>query len=479
MKRPVPQVRALLTASGMACLTWLAGCASPPAPADLRQPQAAAAQASATLAARPAAWPGDLWWTAYGDAQLDRLIAEALEQAPDMAIAAARLRQAEAVRGVVASAELPQVRGSASATSARQSENYLFPKGTVPEGWHSYGNAALEFDWEIDFWGRTRAAVAAATSELEAARAENAQARLALASAIARHYAELARLFAARDHAVSALDIRAQAEQLFAERLRHGLETEHRFSEAQAARLQTEGELLQIDEQIALLRHRLAALAGAGPDRGLALERPRLVLERDFGLPERLTIDLLGRRPDIVAARHLVEAQLRRVEQKQAEFYPNVSLAGFIGLQSFHLSRLTDSGSLVGSVGPAVSLPIFNGGRLRSELRQGQARYDEALARYERTLTQSLQELADATSNLQSLQARLDKARQRVTATTTAYRLSRQRYEGQLASRLETLQAQEAMLAAQKALSDLQAQAVALDVALVHALGGGYRSNEI
>ena len=139
-----------------------------------------------------------------------------------------------------------------------------------------------------------------------------------------------------------------------------------------------------------------------------AIKAPTLKLDRTFGLPAELAVDLLGRRPDVVAARLVAEAQGSRIEQKKAEFYPNVNLAAFIGVQSLGLNMLSKSGSDIGSVGPAISLPIFSGGRLRGELRGAHARYAEAVANYNGTVARALQEVADAAVSQKALGQRLD-----------------------------------------------------------------------
>src|SRR5579871_3127369 len=114
---------------------------------------------------------------------------------------------------------------------------------------------------------------------------------------------------------------------------------------------------------------------GAGPDRGLAIERPTLPTDKDFGLPARLPAELLGRRPDVVAARYRVEAAAQGIKQEKAAFYPNVDLKALVGFQSLGLSNLFLSDSTVAAVGPAISLPIFDGGRLRAQYRGAEADY--------------------------------------------------------------------------------------------------------
>lgn len=457
----------------------LAGCAQLP---DLGQAaifKSPAELASARSLAAPAtAWPEERWWQGYGDAQLDALIDEALRAAPDMAAAAARLRRAEA-QGQVAGAVLsPQVAANASASAQKLSYHYLTPPNMTPQGWNDYGRATIDVSWELDFWGKNRAGLAAATSQRDASHAELAQARLALAAAVAASYGELARLFADRDTLLRSLEIRRQTLALFARRFANGLETRGSQSEAQARLASAEGELLGVDEQIGRQRNRLAALVGAGPDRGLAIARPTVRLGGGFGLPGEIAANLLGRRPDVVAARLQAEAQASRVAQKKAEFYPNVNLSAFIGVQSLGLGMLDRGGSNVGSVGPAISLPMFTAGRLQGELRGAAAGYDEAVANYNGTLIRALEEVASAGVSQQALAGQLAKAQEAVAAAGDAHRVARQRYAGGLATHLDVLSAEDGLLACQRTLAQLQSRAFTLDVALQRALGGGYQANQ-
>jgi len=456
----------------------LGGCAQFPGVGELARLKPSADYATAETLSGPARdWPVASWWQDYGDPQLDALIEEALRDSPDLAAAAARLRQAEAMGQVAGAPLLPQVGGRATVTQEKQSYNYLMPRAALPDGWNDYGRATLDFNWEIDFWGKNRAGLAAATSQREASRAELAQVRLGLAAAVASHYAELAQLFAVRDTAARSVEVRGTTARLFAERFENGLETRGSLSEARARLAGAEGELLALDEQIGLQRQRLAALLGAGPDRGLTIARPRLKLDRPFGLPPELATNLLGRRPDVVAARRMAEAQLQRIDQKKAEFYPNVNLAAFIGVQSLGVNLLSKGSSSFGAAGPAISLPIFTGGRLRGELRGSVAAYDEAVANYNRTVTRALQEVASAGLSQQALAAQLTQAMAAVDAAGEAHRVASARYQGGLANHIEVLYAEDGLLAAQRQLAILRSRAFTLDVALQRALGGGYQAN--
>jgi NodT family efflux transporter outer membrane factor (OMF) lipoprotein len=414
------------------------------------------------------------WWSRYEDAQLDALIAEALAGSPSVRIADARLRRARSFQDSARGALSPQVAMDGSVSLQKHSYNDLTPREMTPSGWNDYGRAALNFSWELDFWGRNRAALAAATSDAAAASADSDQARLVIASAIASGYAELARLYSALDTANAARALLGKTAGLFAQRFDHGLETRGSVRQADARRAGAEADVLMLEELILLQKNQLAALVGAGPERGDAIVRPGVDFARSFELPATLAADLIGRRPDIAAARLRAEAAAERISATRAQFYPNVNLAALIGVQSAGLEVLTASGSDMGSVGPAISLPIFNGGRLRAQLRGAESEYAEAVASYDQALTQALQEVADAMVSLRALGPRLDRMEEAVAAAREAWRVQGNRYEGGLATYLEVLSAEDYLLANLRTQTDLRSRAMSLDVALNRALGGGY-----
>jgi NodT family efflux transporter outer membrane factor (OMF) lipoprotein len=460
----------------VAIASALSACAALPHEGARPQIASAADYASShSLAAPVGAWPVESWWQSYGDAQLDALIREALAGSPDIAVAEARLRRAYAASQVADAASRPQATASAAAIQQKHSYNYLTPRELTPQGWDDYASASLTLSWQLDFWGRNRAAIAAATSEAKAAEAEAAQARLMLATAVASAYAELARQHAAHDTAAAALEVRTKTVELFRHRHENGLETLGSVRQVEARRSSAEADLLAVEEQLAMQRNSIAALVGAGPDRGLAIARPTVDVARSFALPEHIEAELLGRRPDIVASRMRAEAAARRIDQARAEFYPNVNLTSVIGLQSKGLDMLTHNGSSTGSSGPAISLPIFSGGALRGNLRGAEADYAAAVAEYNRTVIQALQELADAAVGQNALGPQLERTAGAVDAARDAWRIQSNRYEGGLASYLDVLSAQDELLANLRAQSDLQSRSFALDVALVRALGGGYQ----
>ncbi|AMO94763.1 multidrug resistance protein, putative [Collimonas fungivorans] len=431
------------------------------------------------LAGNAVSWPDDNWWAIYGDRQLDTLIAEGLKGAPSLAAAQARLLKAQGVAQQQGAALLPQVSANASADYMKQSYNNGVPPEFVPQNYNFEGQATLNLSYEIDFWGKNRAALAAATSDLEAARADAAQAKITLATSIAAAYAEFERLLSQHDTAQEALQVRIQTLDLFEQRRLNGLETLGSVKQVVARKASAEADLLSLDESIALQRNKLAALLGAGPDRGLSLQRPVLDLSKPFALPSQLPVNLLGRRPDVVAARLRAEAAAKQIKVAKAQFYPNVNLTAYLGFQSLGLGMLTKAGSDIGSIGPAISLPIFEGGRLRGQYRQASASYDEAVANYDSAVTQALQDVADAAVSEKALSGRLGKTQEAVDAAAAAAQIAQNRYEGGLATYLDVLNAQDTLLTNQRDLSTLRSRMFALDVQLVRALGGGYRQAAI
>jgi NodT family efflux transporter outer membrane factor (OMF) lipoprotein len=466
-----------VTLLSLLAATALSACATLPPAAPARVAKAPQTYATAqTLAGPTRDWPADAWWSAYGDAQLDSLMTEALAGAPDLAAAQARVRKAQALAASAHAGELPRITANGSVEEMKQSYNIGIPAQFVPQGYNWYGRATLDFSWELDFWGKNRAAVAAAVSDARAAEAEAAEARLMLSTNVAAAYADLARLYAERDVAERSLSVQGETSKLVADRVANGLDTLGEQRQAEAEPLQAKADLGAIDEQIALTRNRLAALAGAGPDRGLSLNRPNVTGLKPLGLPAQLAASLVGRRPDVTAARWRAEAAASRIHQARAAFYPDINLAAFIGSTALHLDKVFASGSDIGSVGPAISLPIFEGGRLKAGLRGAEADRDAAVASYDAAVAEAFRQVADVVASSRALQAQLADSRAALAASEDAYRIAKLRYQGGLSTYPSVLLAEQGVLKRRRTVADLDARALALDVQLVRALGGGFHS---
>jgi NodT family efflux transporter outer membrane factor (OMF) lipoprotein len=442
------------------------------------EPQARAPQdyQSTLLASPGAAWPAQGWWLRYGDDQLSRLMSEALADSPDLAAAAARMRAAEGYAQAAGAALKPSLDAFASTEIAKQSSNGALPEPLTPQGWQDSGTAGLSLSLNLDLWGKNRAALRAATSDRDAARFEYQEAKLALTTAIASTYAELARLHAQHDSLASAVEIRAQTAALVSKRVANGLDTRAELKQAEARLAQARAELTASDEAIALTGNAIAALVGTGPDRALSISRPDVEALEAQGLPVDASIDLAGRRPDIAAARARVEAASARTREARAAFYPDINISALVGLQAVGLGNLISGNSSFASASPAISLPLFHGGALSGQYRGRRGQYDEAVANYDARVIAAFREIADAVTSQSMLDRRLADSRRALTDFEEAYGLARRRYENGLATYLDVLAAEEGVLAARLAVAELETRAFTLDVALIRALGGGFEA---
>jgi NodT family efflux transporter outer membrane factor (OMF) lipoprotein len=459
----------------------LAACATPPGGRPLPPPaDVAGYQDQRSFAAPAAEWPADRWWSAYGDAQLSGLIEEALKSSPTLAQAEARLKSAQAQTTEARAGTLPSLSADAEIAETEQTRQIGFPPfiaQLLPAGYRPTGHLALDASFDLDLFGKNRAALAAAVSDEAAAKADVAEARLVLSTAVAQAYADLARLGAERTAAAEAVRNRQETGRLTAERVANGLDTRAELRLAQAATPTSQAEVDSLDEQIVLTRHRLAALLGEGPDRGLDIALPATEAVRPFGLPADLRLHLIGRRPDIVAARLRAEAAAKRVDAARAAFFPDVSLTGYLGQQSLGLSQLFSSTAQIGQLGPAVSLPLFEGGRLRGQYHGARADYDAAVDAYDATLTQALQDVADAAASTKAAELQLADRQAALTAGEQAYAVARERYQGGLSSYVAVLTAENAVIDERRAFADAQSRAFSLDITLIRALGGGYAAS--
>jgi len=463
--------KAFLLAS--AALLPLAACAPDLGPAPAPR-LAASLAAERSLPAEGGQWPGDGWWRAYGDPQLDWLVAEGLAGSPDVAAAEARLRHAEGVARSAGADLKPQLDLDASATRIKAIRARGLGDDFALSGWPGYETVSLRGSLDLDLWGRARARLRGVLRDADAARIEAAQARITLAAAIAQSYADLARLFAARDVAERAVGIQGDTASLVADRVRGGLDNEGQRRQAAAQVPAARADLIAIDEQIATTRNQLAALVGAGPDRGLDIARPTLTQLRGQALPADASIDLVGRRPDIAAARARVEAESERIKVARRAYYPALSISALLGGQQLDIPGLATGSILYGQFGPALSLPLFDGGRREGDLRVARADYDAAVADYDRTLITALREVADALAGRNALAAQAREVRASLGDSEEAYRIARLRYRGGLSTYLDVLTAEQAVIAARRRDADLSARAFASDVTLVRALGGGF-----
>ena len=464
-------------------LTALLGaCAVPPPMAATPALRPAETLAAASLdgtdldGTDAAAWPGDGWWRDYGDAQLTALIEDGIKTSPTLAQADARLRVAEGYARSANAALLPTVALGGAAGALKQSYNQGFPPAFVPHGWNSNGSAEANLGFGLDLFGRNHAALVAASSERTAAAIEARAARSALATSIASAYADLGRQAALRDVAAAAVHLREETAALVAKRVVNGLDTRAEQDQAEADVPVARANLAAADQALTLTRNRLAALMGAGPDRGAEITPPLPGQFRLTALPPRLALDLVSRRVDIAAARARATAAAARVRSARAAYFPNINLLGFVGAQSLGLANLTAVGSETGQGQAAINLPLFSGGALAGNYRTARGGYDEAVAQYDATLVQAVREVADAAAAQKALAIELAAAQQAVDRSEAAWNLAKRRYAGGLSPYLAVLSAEDALLRNRQLLADCQGRVLSVRVDLIRALGGGFKA---
>lgn len=450
---------------------------------NLRQPQSYAfaktlGDASTASDAVVAAWPTDTWWKDFGDPGLDALVDEVLADGGvgPLRQAEARIRNAQAISQAADARRFPGLTLDAASQRERFTENYIYPP---PLGGATYGlnQAALDFRYELDFWGRNRAAIAGARSQELAGRADAQAARLAVTTAIARAWFQLQRLGALRDVTLQAIKQRTDVLTLAQQRFDAGIDTNAELRQAESLVPAARVDLAQIDESVGLVQNQIAELLGKGPDRGREIGVPHGTGTTRVMLPAALPAELLGRRPDLVAARWRVEAARSQIDVARAQFYPNVDLAASAGLIAFGgVSRFLSTSSRDISGGVALTLPIFDAGALRANLAGRNADYDVAVEQYNTTLVDAVRDVADQIVSIQSVNAQFADQELARTKTEEAYDVAVVRYRAGLTTYLTVLNAQTAVLQQQRADAELRARVLDLDVALTRALGGGYRA---
>jgi NodT family efflux transporter outer membrane factor (OMF) lipoprotein len=443
-------------------------------PAPQLSPQAVSAgRTLGDARVQPAAWPGDGWWHAYGDPQLDALVDEALRGNPSLETAEARLRAAQGQALAARATRLPTVALDSSIERQRFPVNGLYPP---PYGgsYFTQGQATLDLSYDIDFWGRNRALAQAANFGVEAAQADRAAARLAIAVAVVRAYVQLDLSYDLLDVANDSLKQQLNILDLTQQRVGAGLENTARVKQSQGIVALTRAGVEATQANIDLARNQLADLVGAGPDRGQDLTRPQLNAPQDLTLPTVLPSELLGRRPDIVAARAEVESATQGVKAAEADFYPNVNLTAFAGFQSFGLGQLFEASDRILGAGPALSLPVFNRGAIEGQLYGRQSQVDLSVAQYNQTLLDAVREVADVVANWRALERETTQQVEALDDAQRSYDLTSERYRAGLDNYLSVLSSQNQVLLAQGLKAELQARRLNFSVELIRALGGGY-----
>lgn len=460
-------------ATGMALAALLAGCAIPASPPALtpRTPDTLGLTGAVTPAIDAA------WWTRLGDPQLDRLVADAMAGNPSLDAAAARVRQAQAALGQQQADNRPSVSLDANPQGSRLSGRYIIPPpyaGTV----RFVGTATAGLNWNLDLFGRQKALIESARGTLQAAALDVAAARLMLAGSVVETYLDMARAERQIGIAQRTIATREGTVKLVQVRIRNRLSSQLDAEAAGTLLAQAREALVAAQGARVLSANALAALTGRGAGAMPPLAPTTLRMDNALALPATIPADLLARRPDIAAAQARIAAAGAGRQAARRAYYPNVNLSALAGFQAIGLGNLfsLDAGTV--SAGPAIHLPLFDGGRLRADLAGATAALDLATADYNDRVVTAVREAADALARIASLDAQHARAAQVVRGYGETGRLNGIRVRSGLDSRLDLVDNDVRLLDAQLADANLLTDAAIARVQLVLALGGGYQPTQ-
>ncbi|MCS0611498.1 efflux transporter outer membrane subunit [Massilia kyonggiensis] len=435
-----------------------------------------AAAAPADEAARlPAAW-----WTVFGDTALDQLEQRALRDNPNVRAAAQRLVQAQAQLGVTRAGQLPTVGVSAgvanSRTSAESPMGATFGHQSIKGNEFSVG---ANFSYELDLWGRVRRAVEAADAQALAAQDDRDGVMLMLSGQVAATYWQLRGLDADIAILNDALATRRESQQLIEARFNAGLSNELDVSRTRIERANAEADIQEAQRQRNTLEHALAVLVGASPSEPVVAPAAGTALPQPPAIPVGLPASLLGQRPDLAASVATLKAFNAQVGVAEGAYYPSLSLTGNFGYASETLSNLAKGSARQFSFGPlALSLPVFEGGRIDANVKLAKARYDEAVANHEGRLLTALREVEDALSDVQQRQKQGDVQVQAQQAAARAVQVAQARFDRGVSTYLDVTDAQRSALAADRAAAQIRTQRLLAAVSVARALGGGWQQGK-
>ena len=417
------------------------------------------------------------WWDSFGDAQLSALVREAQTHNFDLQMAASRLEQSRAMRRQVAADTLPAVDGSAGYSRSRNSQRGLNdPSGKEGKQAFNLWNGGLGISWEADLWGRVKRSVEVADASVQMAEEDRHAVQLLVIVQTAQDYIELRSTQQGLAVVEQNLHIAQRSLELTRLQLKEGVATDLEVSEAAAQVAEIQARLAPLQQHSAQLINALSLLLAREP-RALQqqLSTPANVPSYTATVPIGLPSELAERRPDIRRAQAQLHAATAAIGVAEADFYPRITLSGNMGFQALQLSDLGSWGSRSFAFGPGVSVPLFEGGRLKGALQLQEGRQQEAGIGFQKTVLRAWHEVDDALVAYQANQRRRDSLLQAVAHNQRALDSVHQQYTQGTVDFLNVLTVQNALLANQAALVDSTAQVSLSLVDLYGALGGGWQ----
>jgi len=412
------------------------------------------------------------WWKNFRDPQLERLVEEALVWNTDLQIAGARVNEVRAMRGVANSARYPNV--EQANVIARRRTVLQTPNASVPV---ESGLWQMGFDatWELDFFGGVRNSVKAATAEVQAAEESRRDVLVTLIAEVARSYIELRGYQRQLEVTRGNIDTQRDTRDLTAVRAKAGLATDLDVSRAEAQLAFTEAAVPQLEAQITNTAHHLGVLLGKSPGALLAeLQVGQPIPATPAEVPVGLPSELLRRRPDVRRAEAEILAETARLGVARSELYPKFELTGLLGRTATSPAGLTLGLGNFFFGGVGIRLPIFNGGRIRSNIRAQDARLDQAILIYEDTVRHSFEEVENSLTAYEREREQRTKLERAVAHNRRAVDLSKELYTAGLSDFLSVLEAQKSLYASEDELAQSEARVSTNLVAVYKALGGGW-----
>jgi len=415
------------------------------------------------------------WWDVVKDPQLQALVREAIANNLDLRTATARVAEARAQYGIARSFLFPEV-GVAGGYSAQQASRLSEPTQALPfKKTYQNWSAGFPISWEIDLFGRIRREKEAAFAAYLATEEGRRAAVITLVADVASTYLFLRELDLQLDVAKRTVTTNEETVRFYETRLKGGVSNRLEVDRAVANRARTAVVIPQLEQQIAVAENALSLLLGRPPGpiaRGQALTEQHI----PPGVPAGLPASLLERRPDVLAAEQQLVAANANVGAAKALFFPTISLTGLLGTVSSEFSNLLKAEANVWQVSPSLFAPIFQGGRIRRNYDAAKARYEQALAQYQKAALNSYREVANALVTVKKLgEARLE-LEDAVESLTDAAALARSRYDTGLANYLEILNADQQLFDQELQLAQVRGEEIRAFVELYRALGGGWQA---
>lgn len=409
------------------------------------------------------------WWRVLGDSQLDTLVEQALAANGDVRLAAARVRQARAVRAQARAGLFPTLTANVSPTTRSASTSGVRATSTLYE-------AGFDAGWEVDLFGKTGRTLEAAGADLEASEASLANVKVSLVAEVVQSYVDLRsyqqRLAIARENLAS----QTETVQLAQWRNQAGLVSTSDVDQAVASREQTRASIPDLETAIANAQNRLAVLLAQQPGAlRSTLQEPRPLPRVPASVAVGIPADALRARPDLAAAERSLAAETARVGAQMAQRYPSLNLSGSIFWQAASLGALGTADTLVRSAAGSLAATLFDAGRLRSAVEVRSAVQEQALIAYQNAVLSALEEVEDALVAYTAARERLEARTGAADAAARAATTSRQMYQSGLSDFQRLLDAERTRLSAQDALASAQAAQLSALVALYKALGGGWQ----